>query len=240
MNNPSRIMIVDDEPKMVRLLSNIFTTTGFKVISCSNPEMVPGMVALEEPDLVIMDIMFPGTVDGCKICQQIREYSSVPIIMLTAKVRDADKLDGFASGADDYVTKPFNSKELVARVRALLKRAHAAGEMEAPAEIDLGRLHIDQAARKVTVNGLEVHLTPTEFTLLSKLAQHHDQVMTHEQLLTAIWGQDFIQDNEYLRSFIYTLRKKIESDPSNPQLIKRYPGIGYSLISPVEDPLNPR
>jgi two-component system KDP operon response regulator KdpE len=234
MNNPGRIMIVDDEPKVVRLLCNIFTATGYKVLTCLSPEQAAGQVALEQPDLVILDIVFPGPLDGYEICRQIRAFSSVPIIMLTAKVRDADKLSGFDAGADDYVTKPFNSKELVARARALLKRTQATLPAEGPADVILGRLRIELANRRVTVDGKEVHLTPIEFNLLSKLAQHHDQVMTHEQLLTAVWGQDYAQDTEYLRAFVYTLRKKLEIDPSHPELIKRCPGVGYALITPGE------
>lgn len=236
MNNSGRILVVDDEPKMVRLLCNIFTATGFKVLTCSSPENAVGQVALEQPDLVILDIMFPDSMDGIEVCRKIREFSSIPIIMLTARVRDADKLTGFDAGADDYVTKPFNAKELVARVRALLKRSRSATPVESPAEIDLGRLRITMAARQVTVDGAEVHLTPIEFSLLSKLAQHHDQVMTHEQLLTSIWGQDYAHDHGYLRAFIYTLRKKIEVDPAHPSLIRRYPGIGYSLVTSSSDP----
>lgn len=232
MNAPARILVVDDEPKMVRLLCNVFSATGFKVLTCLNPEGAIGQVALEQPDLVILDIVFPGALDGYEVSRKIREFSSVPIILLTARVRDADKLSGFDAGADDYVTKPFNSKELVARVRALLKRAQVAQPAADPADLHLGRLRIEQVSRRVTIDEVVVHLTPTEFNLLSKLAQHHDQVMTHEQLLTAVWGQEYVQDTEYLRAFIYNLRRKIESDPAHPELIVRYPGIGYSLVTP--------
>lgn len=235
MNNPGRIMIVDDEPKMVRLLCNVFTATGYKVMTCINPKYAVGQVALEQPDLIVLDIVFPGRLDGFEVCRQIREFSSVPIIMLTARVRDADKLTGFDAGADDYVIKPFNSKELVARVRALLKRSQTSvPEGSTPSEIHLGRLHIQMINHRVTVDNTEIHLTPIEFNLLCKLAQHHDQVLTHEQLLSSVWGQDYLQDTEYLRSFIYTLRKKIEIDPSHPNLIIRCPGIGYTLVTPEE------
>lgn len=234
MSIPGSILLIDDEPKMIRLLCNVFTATGFKVISCFNPELAVGQVALEQPDLVVLDIMFPGTMDGYGVCRKIREFSAVPIIMLTAKVRDADKLNGFDAGADDYVTKPFNSKELVARVRALLKRTQAAKPVPTAADIDLGRLRIEQATHRTIVDGKEVHLTPIEFNLLSKLAQHHDQVLTHEQILCAVWGQEYIHDAEYLRAFIYSLRKKIESNPSQPELIKRYRGVGYALMSSTQ------
>lgn len=235
MNNPGRILIIDDEPKMVRLLCNVFTATGFKVLVCSNSEQAAGQVALEQPDLVILDIVFPGSMDGFEVCRRIREFSTIPILMLTARVRDADKLSGFDAGADDYVTKPFNSKELVARVRALLKRSQPAFSAENPCDLDLGGLRIEQAFHRVSLNGTEIHLTPIEFSILCKLAQHHDQVMTHEQLLTSVWGQEYAHNNEYLRAFIYTLRKKLESDPAHPNLIKRYPGVGYSLVTQNEE-----
>jgi len=236
MSLTGRILIVDDEPKMIRLLCNVFTATGFKVFSCPSAELAAGQVALEQPDLVVLDIMFPGGMDGFEVCRKIREFSNVPIIMLTAKVRDADKLNGFDAGADDYVTKPFHSKELVARTRALLKRSMTPTLTEAPADIDLGRLRIEQATRRTLIDGKDVHLTPIEFALLSKLAQHHDQVMTHEQLLGAVWGQEFVHDTEYLRAFIYSLRKKIETHPGEPELIKRCRGIGYSLVSSPQNP----
>lgn len=234
MSAQAKILIVDDEPKMVRLLCNVFTATGFKVLTCLNPETAVGQVALEQPDLIILDVVFPGALDGYDVCRKIREFSSVPVILLTARVRDVDKLSGFDAGADDYVTKPFNSKELVARVRALLKRALAAQGAPEPGDVRLGRLQIDQASRRVTVDGSDVHLTPIEFNLLKLLAQHHDQVMTHEQLLISVWGQEFSQDTEYLRAFIYNLRKKIESDPAHPELIVRCPGVGYSLVTPKD------
>ncbi len=229
-----RILVVDDEPKLVRLLREVFTATGFEVVVSHSAENAIELVALEQPDVVILDIMFPGPVDGLEVCRRIRQFSEVPVLMLTAKVRDADKLHGFDAGADDYVTKPFNAKELVARVRALLKRSRSAAPAENPAAIDCGRLHFDPVRRQVTVGGEEVHLTPTEYNLLFELAQHHDQVLLHEQLLSAVWGQAHRSDTDYLRAFIYSLRKKIEADPAHPALIKRYPGVGYALVTPIE------
>ncbi len=230
-----RILVVDDEPKLVRLLREVFTATGFEVVVSHSAEYAIESVALEQPDVVILDIMFPGPVDGLEVCRRIRQFSDVPVIMLTAKVRDSDKLHGFDAGADDYVTKPFNAKELVARVRALLKRSHTSPAVESPAEITCGGLHIDPAHRQVTVGGKEIHLTPIEYNLLFELAQHHDQVLLHEQLLSAVWGQEHRSDTDYLRAFIYQLRKKIEPDPAHPTLIKRYPGVGYSLVTPGEE-----
>jgi two-component system KDP operon response regulator KdpE len=229
-----RILVVDDEPKLVRLLRTAFSATGYEVIISYSAEQAIGQVALEQPDLVIMDIMFPGPIDGYEACHRIHEFSDVPIIMLTAKVRDADKLRGFDVGADDYVIKPFNTKELVARVRATLKRARTVHPAENVAEINCGRLHIDLIRRRVTVDNTEVHLTPIEYNLLCELAQHPNQVLVHEHLLNAVWGQEHNNDTEYLRSFIYSLRKKIELDPSHPRMIVRTPCVGYALVTPSD------
>jgi DNA-binding response OmpR family regulator len=232
--NKGRILVVDDEPKLVRLLRTAFVATGYEVITSYSAEQAVEQVALEQPDLVILDIMFPGALDGFEACRRIHEFSDVPVIMLTAKVRDADKLHGFDAGADDYVIKPFNTQELVARVRATLKRVHAAHPVENVTEIRCGRLHIDLVHRRVGIDELAVHLTPNEYNLLCELAQHPNQVLTHEQLLGAVWGQEHLSDIEYLRSFIYSLRKKIEADPAHPKLIVRTPCVGYALMTPAE------
>lgn len=230
--NKARILIVDDEPKMVRLLREALTATGFEVLAALNGENAISMTALEQPDLVVLDIMLSGEIDGYEVCRRLREFSDVPVLMLTAKVRDADRLRGFDCGTDDYITKPFNTKELIARIRAVLKRTKAAGQVPPEAELDCGDMHIDLAQRRVFVRGEEIHLTPTEYALLYELARHPNQVMLHEQLLAAVWGDEYRKDEEYLRAYIYTLRKKIEMDPSDPQIIVRSPGVGYMLVTP--------
>ncbi len=226
-----RILVVDDETRLVRLLREVFTATGYEVVVASNGERAIEQAALEQPDLIILDIMFPGEMNGLETCRRIREFSDVPIIMLTAKVREADILRGFEMGADDYITKPFNSKELVARVWALLKRARMHQPVDEETVINCGRLCIHIANHRVTVDGENIHLTPTEYKLLLELARHHDQIILHEQLLTSVWGQEYCNDTEYLRAYIYNLRKKIEANPSAPAVIVRYPGLGYSLIT---------
>lgn len=231
--SPTRILIVDDEPKVVRLLRTILSSTGFEVMVSHNAEHAISQLALEQPDLVLLDIMFPGEMDGYEVCRKIREFSDVPVIILTAKVRDADKLRGFDAGADDYITKPFNSKELVARVRALVKRSRSPLPADNTSQVSVGNLKVNLASRRVWVGECEVHLTPIEFNLLAELVRHRDQVLTHEQLLTSVWGQEHRYDQEYLRAFIYTLRKKIEENPSQPSLIVRCSGVGYSLVTPV-------
>lgn len=234
MNRP-RILVVDDDPKMVRLLREALTATGFDVLAAMNGENAIALAALEQPDLVVLDIMLTGGMDGFEVCRRLREFTDVPVLMLTAKVRDADRLRGFDCGTDDYITKPFNTKELVARIRAILKRTQSAGQTPQEAALVCGDLRIDLARRRVFVRGEEIHLTPTEYTLLHELARHPNQVMLHEQLLIAVWGEGYRRDEEYLRAYIYTLRKKLEVDPSNPRLIVRSPGVGYMLAVPEEN-----
>jgi two-component system KDP operon response regulator KdpE len=182
----------------------------------------------------VLDILLAGEMDGFEVARRVREFSSVPIIMLTAKARESDLLRGFEVGADDYLTKPFSSKELLARVRAVLKRSRqeAAGQTEA--EINCGPLRIELARRRVTRDGQEIRLTRTEYNLLHELASHLNQVLLHERLLTAVWGFEYRDDLDYLRAYIRYLRHKLETDPANPQLIVTSPGVGYMLECPEE------
>lgn len=230
----ARILIVDDEPKLVRLVSEVLTATGFSTLTAANGERAIELTAVEQPDLIILDIVLAGDLDGFEVTRRIREFSSVPIIMLTAKARESDLLRGFDVGADDYLTKPFSAKELLARVRALLKRVRLEAVEPGKMEIKCGPLQIDLARRRVTVAGQEIHLTRTEYNLLHELATHPNQVMLHEQLLTAVWGFEYRDDIDYLRAYIRYLRRKLESDPENPQLIVTQPGVGYLLECPEE------
>jgi two-component system KDP operon response regulator KdpE len=173
--------------------------------------------------------------DGYDVARRLREFSDVPIIMLTARVRESDKLHGFEVGADDYITKPFSSKELLARVKAVLKRAQVEKTAPSRSEVVAGDLRIDLARRQVTVAGREVHLTPTEYNLLHELATHCNQVLVHEDLLTTVWGAEYRNDLDYLRAYIHTLRQKIESDPADPKIILRCPGVGYTLVCKEPD-----
>ena len=225
----SRILVVDDEPKLIHLVREILTATGYEVLLTCSGEHAIDLVAIEQPDLVLLDIVLPGQLDGFAVSSRIREFSDVPIIMLTAKVRESDILHGFDVGADDYITKPFSSKELLARVRAVLGRSLGAVRQQIEREIVCDKLHIDLSRRRVSIEGRVVHLTPTEYNLLHELATHPNQVILHEQLLSAVWGPEYRDDLDYLRSYIRYLRQKIESDPSNPKIILRCPGIGYML-----------
>ena len=230
----ARILVVDDEPKLVRLVREVLTATGYSVLSTGSGEAAVQMVALEQPDLVLLDIVLTGASDGYAVARRVREFSDVPIIMLTARARESDLLRGFDAGVDDYLTKPFSSKELLARVQAVLKRARHETAVES--EIVCGDVRIDLARRRVTVDDREVHLTRTEYNLLHELARHRDQVLLHEQLLTAVWGPEYRDDLDYLRAYIRYLRQKLEADPSNPKLIVTHLGVGYMLVCSENPP----
>ena len=227
----TKILIVDDESKLVRLVREVLTAAGYEVLATCSGEHAIEMVALEAPDLVILDIILSyGDLDGYEVAKRLRSFSDIPIIMLTAKVREPDMLRGFEVGADDYITKPFSSKELLARVRAVLKRMK---QESAPGETEIvcGELKVNLASRRVTIGDREVHLTTTEYNLLHELAMHRDQVLLHDQLLTAVWGSEYRDDIDYLRSYIRYLRQKIEPVPTDPRWIRTVPGVGYMLVS---------
>ncbi|MGD2049780.1 MAG: response regulator transcription factor, partial [Chloroflexota bacterium] len=210
----TRILVVDDEPKLVRLIQEVLTATGFEVVSTGSGEKAIEMVALEQPDLVLLDIVLTGDVDGFEVARRVREFSDVPIIMLTAKAKESDLLRGFDAGTDDYITKPFSSKELLARIRAVLNRAKNETGEAVEAVINCGELRIDLARRRVTLSGEAIHLTRTEYNLLLELASHQNQVLLHTQLLTAVWGAEYRDDLDYLRAYVRYLRRKLEPDPS--------------------------
>ena len=226
-----KILVVDDQPRVVRLVREVLGTSGYQIIAASSGEAALETVVLESPDLVLLDILLPPGADGYEICQRIREFSSVPIIMLTAKAQESDMLRGFDVGADDYLTKPFSAKELVARVKAVLRRAHHPEEVKT-VNLECGDLEIDFARRAVRVQGELISLTRTEYLLLSQLAQNPNRVMLHQELLTAVWGPEYRDDIDYLRAYIRYLRRKLEADPSNPQYIVTAQGVGYMLACP--------
>lgn len=226
------ILVVDDEPRLVSLVSEVFAATNYAMLSTTTGEEAISMVAVEQPDLVILDIVLAGVLDGFDVTRRVREFSDVPIIMLTAKARESDLLQGFGVGADDYLTKPFSAKELVARVRAVLKRARLAAIAPAQPAIQCGPLQVDLARHRVAVSNQEVRLTRTEFNLLRELVTHCNQVLLHEQLLTAVWGAEYRNDLDYLRAYIRYLRRKLEPEPNKPQLIVTHPGVGYMLKCP--------
>ncbi len=204
---------------------------GYEVIAATNGETAIEMTATEQPALVLLDIMFPQSPDGFEICRRIREFSDVPIIMLTAKAKESDKLRGFDVGADDYLTKPFSAKELVARIRAVLRRTRQPEQMTTT-PLTCGELDINFARRTVKRSGTEVSLTRTEYSLLRQLALNPNRVMLHGDLLSAVWGQEYRDDIDYLRAYVHYLRMKLEEDPANPRYIITSPGVGYMLACP--------
>lgn len=223
------ILVVDDEERMVRFVRLNLEHDGFKV-----SEAYRGMQAIDKvrtllPDLVILDVMLPD-LDGFEVLRIIRETSSVPVIMLTAKGEEDDRVRGLELGADDYITKPFSPRELVSRVRAVLRRVEMATPgMHGVIEVD-DRLKIDFGRREVWVEGKLVQLRPTEYRLLYHLVQNAGWVVTHDQLLTKVWGYEYRDEPHYVRLYINYLRKKIEKDPANPQYILTERGIGYRFV----------
>ena len=219
------ILVVDDEPQITRVLKTSLSSQGYSIRTASD-----GKQALQEmkswvPDLVITDLRMPN-MDGLELCRAIRTESRVPIIVLSVKGEETIKVESLDAGADDYVTKPFNMNELLARVRAALRRAAVPLEPET-AVIKIGDFRIDIPSRKVEVKEVEVHLTPKEFDLLVYLARHPGKVVTHHALLTAVWGPNSAQQPEYLRVFVGHLRKKLEPEEGTPRYIVTEPWVGY-------------
>jgi two-component system KDP operon response regulator KdpE len=223
---PAKILVIDDEPHLVKLVRSNLEAQHFKVISAMDGMSGLAMVEKEGPDLVILDIMLPG-MDGFDILQKIREFSSVPVIMLTAKDQDVDVVKGLQLGADDYVKKPFSVHELLARVEAVLRRAAPGDDVQARPPFVVGDFTMDFQQRKITVRGKEVKVGPTEYKLLSQLVRNAGRVMLHADLLRKVWGPEYGGETEYLRVYISYLRNKIEEDPGNPKYILTEHGVGY-------------
>lgn len=223
-----KILVIDDDRELLKLLELGLEGEGFEVLTAGDGAEGLRMAFRAHPDLVILDIMMPG-MDGWETCQRLRELSDVPIIMLTAKARDVDVVKGLTIGADDYIVKPFGVAELVARVRSCLRRAESADSGAKSAILVSGDLMIDLARHRVTVRGELVDLTPTEFRLLSHLARNSTRVVPHRTLLREVWGPEYGDELDYLRLYVSYLRRKIEKDPANPEIIKTAWGVGYYL-----------
>jgi two-component system, OmpR family, KDP operon response regulator KdpE len=219
------ILVVDDEPQITRVLKTTLSTQGYGVRTASDGD--EALLILKEwtPDLVITDLRMPN-LGGLELCRQIRAKSRIPIIVLSVKGEERIKVEALDAGADDYVTKPFGVHELLARVRAALRRA-AAPEQPESSLIEAGDFRIDIATRSVRVRDREVHLTPKEFDLLIHLARHAGKVLTHRNLLAAVWGGNSVEQPEYLRVFVGHLRKKLEPDEAAPRYILTEPWVGY-------------
>lgn len=227
MSEKQRILIVDDEPQITRVLRRSLTTHGYDLRVASD-----GLAALQTfgdwpPDLVVTDLSMPNT-DGLQLCRNLRAISQVPIIVLSVRGEERTKVQALDAGADDYITKPFGIDELLARIRAALRRAQTAKSDGIVSHIlEVGDFRLDLEERRVTVNGAEVHLTPKEYDLMVYLISHPGKVLTHRTLLTSIWGGESVEQTEYLRVFVGQLRKKIEPEPATPRYILTEPWIGY-------------
>lgn len=227
MSENQRILIVDDEPQITRVLRRSLTSHGYEVRSAADGESALETFGDWRPDLVITDLSMPN-VNGIELCRRLRKLSTVPIVVLSVKGEEKTKVEALDAGADDYVTKPFGMDELLARIRAALRRtSETPGEDPASPLLEGGDFRVDLEAHSVTVGERQVHLTPKEYDLLAYLIRHPGKVLTHRTLLAAVWGGNYVEQTEYLRVFIGQLRKKIEPDPGSPRYILTEPWIGY-------------
>ncbi len=221
MSGP-RVLVCDDEPQIVRALKVVLREAGFEVVVAENGEEALDRAAVEPPDAAIIDLILPD-IDGIEVCRRLREWSSAPIILLSAVGEEGEKVRALEAGADDYVTKPFGPKELVARVQAALRRSAPEAEEQA---VTVDGLEVDFAARIVRRQGDEVHLTPIEFDLLRVLVRNRGRLMTHRSLLTEVWGPGYAEDTAVLRTHIANLRRKIEPEGAR-RYVRTDPGVGY-------------
>ncbi|MFL5895532.1 MAG: response regulator [Thermoleophilaceae bacterium] len=225
MADGARVLVVDDEPQIVRGLRVVLRNAGFQVDSAATKEEALDALAHRPPDAVLLDLVLPDG-SGVDVCREVRQWSSVPIVVVSAVGDEREKVRALDAGADDYVTKPFGSDELTARLRAVLRRAVDAAAQPA---IEVGDLVVDIPARRVTRAGAELHLTPIEFDLVRVLAQNRGRLVTHRQLLNEVWGPAYSEETHYLRVHVAHIRAKLEADPARPRHLLTEPGVGYRL-----------
>jgi two-component system, OmpR family, KDP operon response regulator KdpE len=227
MTVPTRVLVIDDEPAIYRFLKPALEANDYQTISAGTAADGVRRIAADAPDIVVLDLGLPD-MDGKDVIVRVREWSDVPIIVLSARDREAEKIAALDLGADDFVNKPFGMGELMARLRTALRhRMQRKGETPV---VSVGGLEIDVPRHRVSWQGTEVHLSPKEFDLLAFLASHAGKVVTHKQILTAVWGAAHENDTQYLRVYVGQLRQKIEPNPSDPHFILTEPGIGYRLL----------
>lgn len=232
------ILVVDDEQPIQRMLRRILSVSGYDVLVAGTGEEALEMMHLHKPDLILLDLCLPGDVEGLDVCRHVRQWMQTPIIVVSARTEDRRKVEALDLGADDYLTKPFSNDELLARVRACLRRVGSVeNAIRQPSEIlrsDDGYICMNIARRQVRVGEQEVRLTPTEFELLRQLMMYAGKVLTHRSLLRAVWGPEYGDEADYLRVYIRQLRLKIEAEPSHPCYILTEPGIGYVFHAEAE------
>ncbi|MBX3721854.1 MAG: response regulator transcription factor [Turneriella sp.] len=224
-----RILAIEDEKQIRKLLRIGLEAEGFEFSDAANAAEGLDAIVKQKPDIVLLDLNLPDSY-GLSILKQVREFSDVPVIVLSVKDKEADKIELLEAGADDYVTKPFGMGELLARIRAVLRRQPVSSALP---PFHSGDLEMDFALREVKVRGEKIHLTPTEYNLLGLLARHAGKVVTTQQIMKEIWGPGLSGETGYLRVYVTTLRKKIETRPDEPELIINEPGVGYRLVNPA-------
>jgi two-component system KDP operon response regulator KdpE len=223
------VLVVDDEQRMINFMRMNLELEGCRVITAINGREALDRVREEMPDVVLLDIMMPG-MDGFETLRRLRQFSQVPVLILTARADEEDRIKGLELGADDYISKPFSHRELISRIRAVLRRHYTLPPAPQTTVVVDDRLTIDFARREVLVNGERVNLRPTEYRLLYHLVQNAGYVMNHESLLTRVWGPEYRDETHYLRLYVTYLRQKIEEDPSNPRYIMTERGVGYRFV----------
>jgi DNA-binding response OmpR family regulator len=232
-SRPVTVLVVDDERPLVQLITSYLEREGFRVLQAFDGATALEIARAEAPDLLVLDLMLPG-IDGLEVCRRLRAFSDAYVIMLTARTEEIDRIVGLTTGADDYVTKPFSPRELVARVRVMLRRPRAMSaspDNDTPAPLCLGRLMVDRAAREVHFDGEPVPLTRIEYDLLAALAEHPGLVLTRAQLIDRVWGE-FFGDEHVVDVHLSNLRRKLRPDPSGPLLIETVRGVGYRFHRP--------
>jgi two-component system KDP operon response regulator KdpE len=230
MSTQIHILVIDDEPQILRALRTILTAKQFKVSTASRGEEGLALAAAGQPDLIILDMSLPD-IDGLEVCRQLREWTQTPIIILSVRDSEPDKVAALDAGADDYLTKPFGIEELLARVRVALRHATQATGSTKYTLIRAGEIEVDLAAHIARRSGAEIDLTATEFKLLAYLAGHAGRVLTHQAILSNVWGPADADRLEYLRVYMRQLRKKLERDPEQPEIITTEPGVGYRFMA---------
>ncbi len=225
------VLVIEDEPQMLRFLRASLGTHEYRVFEATSAHDGLAQAAARAPEVILLDLGLPD-MDGLEVTRQLRDWSKTPIIVISARGRDEDKIKALDAGADDYLTKPFSVGELLARIRVALRHAADAPGQDAPS-FAVGDIRVDLAKRQVFLGDTEVHLTPTEYRLLALLVRHAGRVVTHRQLLKDVWGPTYVEHTQYLRVFMGQLRHKLERDPARPKYLLNEPGVGYRLKLPA-------
>jgi two-component system KDP operon response regulator KdpE len=228
MNNAATIIVIEDEAQIRRFLRTTLTSEGYLVIEAETGKQGLSEAGTRKPDLIILDLGLPD-MDGVEVVKGLRAWSSVPIIILSARSQESDKISALDAGADDYLVKPFGVGELLARIRVALRHVFTSANEDEEGVFSVGELKVDMVHRKVTVSGVEIHLTPIEYRLLAVLIKHAGKVLTHQLLLKEVWGPNYVERAHYLRIYMGILRHKLEQDPARPRFLLTEVGVGYRL-----------